>query len=232
MSDGALLLDRLRALGLDGVERCRLTENRSVMVSYRGKELRMHRGFASAPPDVLGAVVLFVNGRGLQRRRARDVILAYPIDRRHAATRRREQTHRGDIVLAERLREAHALLNRRHFAGALRTVDIRVSRRLKTRLGYYRLPVGEGDRPEIVIGRRHVRRHGWRAALETLLHEMVHQWQHERGLPVDHGTHFRRKARELGIEPAATRAAGGLLRAARDFLSAARYDLFAACDDR
>jgi hypothetical protein len=60
---------------------------------------------------------------------------------------------------------------------------------------------------EIVISRRHIRRHGWKAALETLLHEMVHQWQDETGLTVDHGGEFRRKAREIGIAPSARRAA-------------------------
>ena len=38
-----------------------------------------------------------------------------------------------------------------------------------------------------------------------MLHEMVHQWQAESGLSVDHGPTFRRKARELGIEPQAQR---------------------------
>jgi hypothetical protein len=32
-----------------------------------------------------------------------------------------------------------------------------------------------------------------------LLHEMVHQWQAENGLPVDHGAVFRRKAQEVGV---------------------------------
>ena len=34
---------------------------------------------------------------------------------------------------------------------------------------------------------------------------MVHQWQAESGLAVDHGPSFKRKARELGIEPLARR---------------------------
>jgi hypothetical protein len=40
------------------------------------------------------------------------------------------------------------------------------------------------------------------------LHEMVHQWQAETGLPVDHGASFRRKAREVGVLPGAKRALG------------------------
>jgi hypothetical protein len=34
---------------------------------------------------------------------------------------------------------------------------------------------------------------------------MVHQWQDERGLAIDHGAAFRRRAREVGIAPSACR---------------------------
>jgi hypothetical protein len=33
----------------------------------------------------------------------------------------------------------------------------------------------------------------------------VHQWQAETGRPVDHGTEFRRKARQVGITPRTVR---------------------------
>jgi hypothetical protein len=38
-----------------------------------------------------------------------------------------------------------------------------------------------------------------------MLHEMVHQWQAESGLRIDHGRTFRQKAREVGVMPAAKR---------------------------
>ena len=57
------------------------------------------------------------------------------------------------------------------------------------------------------MSRAHLR-HGWVEVERTVLHEMVHQWQAESGLPVDHGTQFRRKAREVGIEPTARRHLG------------------------
>src|SRR5262249_649455 len=47
--DADELLARLRALGLRRIERCRLTRNRNVMVSFRGPELRVHRGYLTAP---------------------------------------------------------------------------------------------------------------------------------------------------------------------------------------
>jgi hypothetical protein len=62
-----------------------------------------------------------------------------------------------------------------------------------------------GEPSEIVVSRRHIRRHGWEEALHTLLHEMVHQWQDETGHPIDHGRVFRAKAREVGVAPSARR---------------------------
>jgi len=96
-------------------------------------------------------------------------------------------------------------MNAEKFGGVLTTPPIRVSRRMKSRLGHYthRRPAGEGG--EIVISRRHIRRHGWEQALQTLMHEMVHQWQDENGLTVDHGRQFRAKARAVGISPLARR---------------------------
>jgi len=107
--------------------------------------------------------------------------------------------------MAERLRRAHESYNREKFAGSLSTPPIRVSRRMKGRLGHYthREPSGEGG--EIVISRRHIKRHGWAEAMDTLVHEMIHQWQDETGLPVDHGRGFRAKARAVGISPLARR---------------------------
>jgi hypothetical protein len=62
---------------------------------------------------------------------------------------------------------------------------------------------------EIAISRRHIARHAWAEVEHTFLHEMVHQWQAETGLPVDHGPAFRRKAREVGVLPGAKRTLGG-----------------------
>jgi hypothetical protein len=56
-----------------------------------------------------------------------------------------------------------------------------------------------------------------------MLHEMVHQWQAESGLGVDHGPTFRAKAREVGVLPAARRSVG---RAARGPLPPARAERY------
>jgi hypothetical protein len=199
------LLQRLAALGLVGITRCRLTRNRTVMVSFKGGELRVHQGYLDAPPAVHAAIVTFVTGRTrAARRAAQQVILAHPVPR--AARRRRaERTHPADEPLVHVLSEWHARYNAEHFGGTLHPIPVRVSRRLHSRLGHYTAATPAGDPAEIVIGQRHVKRHGWEEALHTLLHEMVHQWQDETGHAVDHGRAFRAKAREVGIVPAARR---------------------------
>jgi hypothetical protein len=201
------LLARLRALGLKRIDRCRLTRNRNVMVSYRGSALRVHEGYLEAPVEVHEAIVTFVEGRTRsERRAARRRIVAFTIEG-SPAPRRRERMHPDDESLAARLTEWHARFNADHFGGRLRPVPVRVSRRMKSRLGHYTAATETGV-GEIAISRRHLRRHGWQEALQTLLHEMVHQWQDESGHPLDHGRRFRAKAREVGIAAGATRGVG------------------------
>jgi hypothetical protein len=205
------LLARLRRAGLRDIDRLRLTTNRSVMVSCRARELRVHRAFLDAPTDVLHALTTFVEGRTrVERDRARRIVLGYAVPRTDVGgtRRRRDAAVPEDAPAEQRLAARHAALNVERFGGVLRPVTVRLSRRLRSRLGYYRLAVPGGDPPEIVISRRHLRRHGWAEAEATLLHEMVHQWQDESGLAVDHGRGFRTKARAVGVAPAARRAVG------------------------
>jgi hypothetical protein len=195
----------LRSLGLRGIERVRLTRNRTVMVSFRGGELRIHEGYLSAPADVLRAVVTFVNGRTrAERARARELILAHQIAR-PAPARRRPTVLPEDAPVVRELVRTHAVLNARHFGGRLRALPIRLSGRMRTRLGHYTAASPVGESAEIVISRDHIRRHGWDEAVHTLLHEMVHQWQDETGRPIDHGATFRSKAREVGVTASARR---------------------------
>ncbi|HEY2164427.1 MAG TPA: SprT-like domain-containing protein [Gemmatimonadaceae bacterium] len=131
---------------------------------------------------------------------------------------RRERTRPEDAPLARKLEEWHARLNAEYFGGTLAAVPVRVSRRMKSRLVHYTAggrvdgwTGGQGQRKadvagEIAISWRHVRRHRWEEVVHTLIHEMVHQWQDETGLPIDHGPRFRAKARDVGIDAAAKRA--------------------------
>lgn len=200
------LFSRLRALGLKGFDSCRLTRNRTVVVSFSGRELRVHEAFLAAPPAVLASIVTFACGRTrVDRAAARRTILAYPIERPPPARRAPEKADPADAPMVAKLDSWHAEYNRRHFGGQLGSVAIRVSRRMKSRLGHYSPARTADDRAEIVISRRHIRRHGWTEALHTLLHEMVHQWQDEHGHVIDHGPTFRAQARAVGITPSARR---------------------------
>ena len=203
------LRTRLQRLGLGARYRVRLTTNRAVVVSYSGGELRIHNSFLGAGEEVWRAIITFVLGRNrVARQEARRTILEFPVPRPPDAPRRRrapERTHPADVSVIQDLARWHKAYNEERFGGMLRTVPIRISRRMKSRLGHYS-PATEGYEPEIVLSRRHIRRDGWEEALLTLLHEMVHQWQDEQGFAVDHGARFRAKARAVGITPLACRA--------------------------
>lgn len=200
------LLAALKGMGLQHVRSVVLTRNRSVVVTLKGYELRLHEGFCSAPPAIHAQIVRFVMARKpWERQTARQAILSYPLPLHTKPPRAPERTHPEDEPLAERLAEWHTRLNGERFGATLQQIPIRVSRRMLRRLGHY-APGVEGGGPEIAISARHLRRDGFASAVETLLHEMVHQWQHESGLPIDHGLDFRRKCREVGALPRAKRA--------------------------
>lgn len=202
----AELLQRLNAMGLRGVRTLALTRNRSVMVSLNDEALRVHRAFLAAPESVHRAIVRFlVAPRRAERLAARRVLMAFPVgdgDRR--APRSPERTHPDDAAIAAKLAEWHARYNSERFGGTLRRVEVRVSRRMRARLGHY-ASAQQGRPAEIAISRRHLRRHGFADTLETLLHEMVHQWQDEEGHSLAHDRRFREKAKAVGIAGRAKR---------------------------
>jgi len=196
-------LARLRALGLSRIERCSLTRNRHVMVSFSGGALRVHEGYLSAPPDVLRAIVVFVQGRTRgERLAAQRIIIAHPVTA--GPIIRRPRTRPEDRSLVAELVRWHERYNHEHFHGRLKSVSLRVSRRMRSRLGHYTC-AAHGEPAEIALSWRHIRRDGWAEARHTLLHEMVHQWQDETGQEIDHGPKFRAKAREVGVAPFARR---------------------------
>jgi len=206
-----LLAHRLKVLGLRDVERILTHTNRTVMVSLTARRvLRLHQGYASAPDRVLRAIVRFLNPRlpRAMRRLAEREFLGFPVEEYApppARAARCERPRPGDVVLLQRLASLHQRLNERHFGGALGAVPIRLSGRMRTRLGELVVDLRAGRPAEIAISRRHILRHPWAEVEHTLLHEMVHQWQAETGLPVGHGRSFRLKAGEVGVEPQARR---------------------------
>lgn len=117
---------------------------------------------------------------------------------------RQERPQPGDLRILNELARTYTRFNREHFGGLLREVPFRLSSRMRTRLGQLSVNLKTGEVNEIAISRAHLR-NGWSEVEETVLHEMVHQWQVENRLPLDHGPGFRRKAREVGIAPRARR---------------------------
>ena len=204
-----LLYARLLHLGLSPVPRFESHRNQHVMLSWvPGRRLRLHEGYAHAPDKVLEAIVRFVRPgtRRAQRLDARRIFLAFPVEE-HAPPATPEtcppRPRPGDEAIIAELLRLHDELNRAHFDGRLAQIPIHLSPRMRTRLGELRMQRKTGRPLHIGISRRHLRRDGWRGVRETLLHEMIHQWQAETGREVDHGGEFRRMARTLGITPRA-----------------------------
>jgi hypothetical protein len=174
----------------------------------------LHQGYLFASDRVLEAIVRFLRsrGRGTHGARALEELLAFPVERLAAAPRRTahrvDRPRPGDTALIRELEQRHGRLNQERFGGGLQRIRFRISSRMRSRLGEVLLDGGTGRPAEIAISRRHLHRDGWAEVEATLLHEMVHQWQGEQGLPVDHRRRFRMKAREVGAEPSAKRETG------------------------
>jgi hypothetical protein len=205
---------RLQELGLRDVDRVITHTNRTVMLSLNQRVLRIHRGYAHAPDQVLKSIVRFFNPKvpRVLRRAAEREFLAFPVEAYAPPRPRpcaRERPRPGDLVQLHRLTALHQELNTRHFGGRLGEIPIRISSRMRIRLGELSVDIRSGEPLEITISRRHLTRHPWSEVAHTMLHEMVHQWQAETGLQVDHGRTFRQKAREVGVLAAAKRSLQG-----------------------
>jgi hypothetical protein len=214
MIETGTLERRLRLLGLHNVDRVVTHTNRTVMVSLGARRvLRLHQGYAFASDRVLVAIIRFLDPRlpTALRRAAQREFLDFPVEQ-HApssALARRERPRPGDLLLLHRLRQLHDRFNAQHFGSTLSDIPIRLSGRMRRRLGELSVDLRDGRPLEISLSRRHLARHSWTEVEHTMLHEMVHQWQAENGLPVDHGPAFRKKAAELGIQPQASRRLAG-----------------------
>ena len=186
--------------------------NRTVLVSLTGRgALRVHRGYAIAPDEVVAAIALWAQPRmpRPERRKAQRLLIAFPVHAHVPPVRARRRPvdppRPGDQRILARLAELFAELNARHFGGALGRVTLRLSARMRRRLGEFRPADSTGAPAEIRISRRHLRRDGWRQVRETLAHEMVHQWQAETGRRLAHDAEFRGQCAGMGIDRRAVR---------------------------
>ena len=86
-----------------------------------------------------------------------------------------------------------AMLNARHFGGVLRTYRIIFNPRLTSVAGRI------GHRPPVIeLSPKLLAAHAEQTE-PTLLHEMVHAWLYQHGLPSGHGREFKRKMRDVGL---------------------------------
>jgi hypothetical protein len=152
--------ERLSAAGLGPDWVVTITDNRATMVSFRGQSVRVHRSYTDAPDEVVLAIARFVTApRRSDRREASRVILRHAPQESSADAvpiRSRDRTHPADEPFVQRLKAAHVTYNRELFDGALKPISIRVSRRMRRKLGHYS-PAVNGLPAEIAIGRRHIR---------------------------------------------------------------------------
>ncbi len=200
------LIAALRAFGVPASIPIVLHRNRRVMLSFKPRSgLRVHAGYAAAPDDVVAAIATWARPwvRRTVRREAERVFMGFSVhpDGPPPRKRRPDQAEPGDEARLAALRALQAELNLTWFGGALAPIPIELSGRMRRKLGHYE-PSSIGE-PIIAISRRHLKRDPWTSVRDTFLHEMVHQWQDQSRLPVDHGPGFRHKARQVGIEPRA-----------------------------
>ena len=216
-------LAELWARGASGLRRVTLRRTRSTIFSLtrNGRVLNLNAAFAMAPPELLDAFAV-VATTGPRRTRAYDRAvreirnwppLAAALEEaraRHAASGngRAPRLARCCGTPAQRayLRELYARLNHACFGGRLPPdLPIRLSDRMRRRLGQIRYDDGAGERAvlEIALNVDLMLPANDSHRLDTLLHEMAHAEAYllhgERG----HGRHWRRIARRVGCEPRA-----------------------------
>lgn len=104
--------------------------------------------------------------------------------------------------------------NRALFGGALPPVILNFSRAANT-LGFFaplRWEKGEDTSHEISLNPAYLKHRDPRDVASTLVHEMAHHWQQERGKPGRRGYHnaqWAKKMETLGLMPSSTAAPGG-----------------------
>jgi hypothetical protein len=213
------------------VERVRFRGNRSIIwsVTSGGRALNLHEGYRQAPwPLLRHFVTLATRGwrAGAEMRAARSAVRTWSglapalarVKRGPGWTGRRAAPSEvlpgpccGSADQIERVRALFGHLNRERFQGRLPgDLHIRLSARMKSRLGHMRGHVRDGRRVvvEIALNDDLLRTGNAVALTDTLLHEMAHaaDWLIHGGR--GHGATWKTWARRVGCEPSACTRAG------------------------
>ena len=88
-----------------------------------------------------------------------------------------------------------------YFEGGLPIIPVELSHRMRKQLA--RVEAINGKPFRLVMSAHHIHLHGWKAAQETLLHELIHVWQVTRRKPMHHDRGFREQATRIGVVAAA-----------------------------
>ena len=215
----------LERRGLERIEQVRFRNNRrsilSVRQNGRGFRLNLHAAFREAPPALLDAVVTCVSPdtRPDERADARARIRDWPHlvhclrearvrhERRGGGTARRRACVASDGQ-REHLRALFARLNEERFGGILPPdIPLRLSGRMRRRLGHCALGGGKGGSPrtvrEIALAHDLMLAENDAQRVKTMLHEMAHAaawiFDGDRG----HGRAWKGWARRAGCAPRA-----------------------------
>lgn len=232
LSPGALLA-ALRQRGATGLQRVRFRRNRTVLWSLTdgGRTLNLHEAYGGAPPPILDAFALVAGtsrdaeGRRRAARRIREwppvmeaigrlrqveVLTALAVARGTGA----EEGAPGSLPPCaggaeerSRILSLYRTLNRERFQGCLPDeVPIRLSRRMRRRLGHMRPGTGPGGVRvvvEIALNLHLLRVANQHLLMDTLLHEMAHAADWLVDGRAGHGPTWRAWARRAGCRPTA-----------------------------
>lgn len=222
------LLTALRNAGARHLERVRFKSNRRTIwsVSSTGKALNLHEGYRAAPWSLLRHfAVIASRGETGAARAARSAVRSWPgLGPAVAGARRRTRKNNKKAGACHarpgpccaspeevgRVRDLFLRLNEERFQNALPPdVHLRLSNRMRSRLGHMRGHVSTGRRivVEIALSADLLLDGNQDVLNDTLLHEMAHaaDWLVHGGR--GHGTTWKAWARMVGCEPrACTRA--------------------------
>ena len=213
------VLRLLKREGARRLERVVFRPNRSTIWSLTqgGRVLNLHEGYRSAPLSVMRAFATIANHSRRTNARYKEacqVVRSWPgID--HAIRRLRSKSPRarartrtircqGTPEEQVRIRQLYRRLNRVRFEDRLPTdIPLRISRRMKSRLGHI-APEGTSKQPivgEIALNRALLRKGNEAALQETLLHEMAHVAAYLFDGDAGHGAAWRAWALRVGCRP-------------------------------
>lgn len=226
------LLHGLRARGATRLQRVRLRSNRTVLWSLTdgGRTLNLHRAYAAAPPAVLDAFALLAGGgrRGSPEvRRAALRVRNWPPALEAIRDLRGEEVSAALAVAQgeapgpsvagsgcvarpgerDRIVDLYRRLNHERFEGCLPPeVPLRLSGRMRRRLGHMRPGTGEGEiRVVVEIALNHdlLAPGNELLLVDTLLHEMAHAADWLLNGRAGHGRSWKLWALRVGCHPTA-----------------------------